>query len=116
MDEINISEHIVIELLPIIHVFLVGILALMIKDFLSSVAKGMRFCLSRTFGEGDKVKVDGEDAIIVKIGLTQTTFSIIKSNGDYVWRFVPNEMISELQLEKVIFHKEQENSDITEVR
>lgn len=116
MDEIKLSEHIVVELLPIIHVFLVAITALMMKDFLSSIAKGLRFCWFGTFKEGDKVKVDGDDAVIVKIGLTQTTFSIIKSNGDYVWRFVPNEMISELQLEKVIFHKEHENGDNKKVR
>jgi hypothetical protein len=62
--------------------------------------------MNRAFGEGDRVKIDDADAIIVKIGWTQTVFSIIKGDGDYVWRYVPNEMISILKLEKVIYDAE----------
>jgi hypothetical protein len=62
--------------------------------------------MNRAFGEGDRVKIDDSDAIIVKIGLRQTVFSIIKEDGDYVWRYVPNEMISMLKLEKVIYDAE----------
>ena len=45
--------------------------------------------------------------MIVKIGMTETVFGVTKSSGefdgDYVWRYVPNERISFLKLEKVIF-------------
>jgi hypothetical protein len=63
--------------------------------------------MNKSFQEGDKVILDGERALIVKIGLTQTVFGITKSNGewdgDYVWRYVPNERIPYLKLEKVVF-------------
>jgi len=59
MDEVKIAEHIALDIAPIIHILLVGIVALMMKDFLSSIAKGLRFCWCGTFREGDKVKVDG---------------------------------------------------------
>ena len=59
------------------------------------------------FREGDKVILDGERALIVKIGVTETVFGVTKNSGefdgDYVWRYVPNERISFLKLEKVIF-------------
>ena len=66
-----------------------------------------RFKLNKDFQEGDKVILDGERALIVKIGNSTTVFGIHKSNGDfegdYCWRYVPNERISSLKLEKVIF-------------
>jgi len=92
--------------MPIIKVLATGIVAIWIKDFITSVSKGIVFYTNRAFGEGDRVKIDDADAIIVKIGLRQTVFSIIKEDGDYVWRYVPNEMISSLKLEKVIYDAE----------
>jgi hypothetical protein len=103
MDEIQLAENLTIGMMPIVEVFLIGIVALWIKDFIASAAKGVAFYSNRAFGEGDRVKIDDADAIIVKIGLRQTVFSIIKRDGDYVWRYVPNEMISMLKLEKVIY-------------
>jgi hypothetical protein len=67
----------------------------------------MKFKFNPQFREGDKVILDGERALIVKIGMTETVFGVTKSSGefdgDYVWRYVPNERISFLKLEKVIF-------------
>jgi hypothetical protein len=48
-----------------------------------------------------KVILDGKDAIIVKIGATETVFGVYSDRG-YTWRYVPNERISSLKLEKVI--------------
>lgn len=110
IDESRLIGSLTNDMIPIVKVLMAGIIAMWVKDFLSSVAKGIAFFLNRSFGEGDKVKIDDSDAIIVKIGLTQTVFSIIKDDGDYVWRYVPNEMIHLLKLEKVIYDAESINN------
>ena len=106
IDELHLAEYLTADIMPIVKVFTVGIIAMWVKDVITSAAKGISFYMNRAFGEGDRVKIDDADAIIVKIGLTQTVFSIIKEDGDYVWRYVPNEMISLLKLEKVIYDAE----------
>ena len=53
------------------------------------------------FNEGDEVLLDGELAMIVKIGARQTVFGVYSERG-YTWRYVPNERIPYLKLEKVI--------------
>ena len=73
------------------------------------MSKGSAFSFNKQLKEGDHVLLDGERALIVKIGLTQTVFGITKSNGefdgDYVWRYVPNVRIDFLKLEKIIFDR-----------
>ena len=87
--------------------FIIALISLVVtlwfKDYATKIAKGMAFQMNKSFAEGDKVILDGEKALIVKIGLTETVFGITKENGDYHWRFVPNERIPLLKLEKVIF-------------
>jgi len=78
------------------------ILSLMIKDFVTSFVKGLAFRLNPLFSEGDAVIVDNEPAIVIKIGLRNTIFSIEKKNGSYTWLSVANERISYLKIEKVI--------------
>ena len=94
-------------MLPWIAVLMSAIIAFMLKDFVSSFSKGIKFKFNPQFREGDKVILDGERALIVKIGMTETVFGVTKSSGefdgDYVWRYVPNERISFLKLEKLIF-------------
>jgi|TARA_B110000438_G_C15383579_1_gene465855 hypothetical protein len=94
-------------MLPWIAVLMSAIIAFMLKDFVSSFSKGIKFKFNPSFREGDKVILDGERALIVKIGMTETVFGVTKSSGefdgDYVWRYVPNERISFLKLEKLIF-------------
>ena len=86
---------------------MIVIIGFMIKDFATKLSKGIAFSMNKQFQEGDKVLIDGERALIVKIGLTQSVFGISKSNGefdgDYVWRYVPNEKIENLKIEKIIF-------------
>ena len=57
--------------------------------------------INKAFNEGDEVLIDGKKAIIVKIGITQTVFGIYTTSG-YTWRYVPNERISWIKLEKII--------------
>ena len=101
------AQQITEFLMPFIGMLVMIIIAMMIKDWAMKVAKGMAFAFNKSFSEGDKVILDGERALIVKIGMTQTVFGITKKggewDGDYVWRYVPNEKISGLKLEKVIF-------------
>ena len=47
------------------------------------------------------VILDGNEALIVKIGLSETVFGVYSDKG-YTWRYVPNERIPMLKLEKVI--------------
>ena len=94
-------------LLPYIGMVMIVIFGFMIKDFATKMSKGIAFSMNKQFQEGDHVLIDGERALIVKIGFTQTVFGVTKSNGefdgDYVWRYVPNERIDYLKLEKIIF-------------
>ena len=94
-------------LLPYIGMVMIVIFGFMLKDYATKWAKGIAFSLNKQFQEGDHVLIDGERALIVKIGFTQTVFGVTKSGGDfdtdYVWRYVPNERIDFLKLEKIIF-------------
>ena len=104
---IELSNQLSELITPFIVALLMLVMSLWFKDFATKIAKGVTFSMNKSFQEGDKVILDGERALIVKIGLTQTVFGITKSNGewdgDYVWRYVPNERIPYLKLEKVVF-------------
>ena len=104
---IELSNQLSELITPFIVALLMLVISLWFKDFATKIAKGVTFSMNKSFQEGDKVILDGERALIVKIGLTQTVFGITKSNGewdgDYVWRYVPNERIPYLKLEKVVF-------------
>ena len=94
-------------LLPYIGMVMIVIIGFMIKDFATKLSKGIAFSMNKQFKEGDHVLLDDERALIVKIGLTQTVFGIQKTHGefdgDYIWRYVPNERIDFLKLEKIVF-------------
>lgn len=93
------------ELAEVLAPFAIALIALvatmMFKDFATSLAKGLKFKMNRAFNEGDKVILDGSDAVIVKIGISETVFGVYSDRG-YTWRYVPNERIAFLKLEKVI--------------
>tara|TARA_B110000902_G_C14223503_1_gene556087 strand:+ start:146 stop:550 length:405 start_codon:yes stop_codon:yes gene_type:complete len=107
---LEVSNDLTQLIMPLISVLVSGIIALSIKDYITKFAKGLAFQMNKSFSEGDKVILDKEVALIVKIGMTQTVFGITKPNGDYTWRYVPNERIPSLRLEKVIFHTIGENN------
>ena len=88
-------------LLPWIAVLVSLVVAIWVKDFATALAKGLRFKFDPAFNEGEEVLLDGELAMIVKIGARQTVFGVYSHRG-YTWRYVPNERIPYLKLEKVI--------------
>ena len=88
-------------LLPWIAVLISLIVAIWFKDFATGLAKGLKFKYDPAFKEGDEVILDGQTAMIVKIGVSQTVFGIYSDKG-YTWRYVPNERIPFLKLEKVV--------------
>ena len=88
-------------LVPWIAILLSIIIALWLKDFAQNFMVGLKFRMNGAFNEGDKVLLDGKDAIVVKIGLRDTVFGVYSDRG-YTWRYVPNVRIPLLKLEKVI--------------
>jgi hypothetical protein len=96
-------------IMPYIGMVLIVVFGFMFKDFATKLSKGIAFSLNKQFQEGDHVLLDGERALIVKIGISQTVFGVTKVggelDGDYVWRYVPNELIDYLKLEKIIFDR-----------
>jgi|SRR6056297_641900 len=89
---------------PYIGMLIGLIISLMIKDYATSFIKGVAFRLNPLFTVGDSVIVDGEPAIIVKVGIRDTIFSIEKAGGQTTWLSIPNERIAYLKIEKVIRH------------
>ena len=88
-------------LMPFISALVLLVITLWFKDFATGIAKGLKFKMNKAFNEGDSVILDGADALIVKIGLSETVFGVYSEKG-YTWRYVPNERIPMLKLEKVI--------------
>ena len=88
-------------LMPWIAVLVSIIMALLVKDWATSFAKGLKFKMNRDFNPGDIVLLDSEEAVIITIGLTKTVFEKVNKRG-LVWRYVPNERLAFLKLEKVI--------------
>jgi len=88
-------------LMPWITVLISLIVAVWLKDYATSIAKGLKFKMNPAFNEGDEVLLDGEPAMIVKIGTVETVFGVYSDRG-YTWRYVPNERIPYIKLEKVI--------------
>ena len=87
--------------MPFISALVLLVITLWFKDFATGIAKGLKFKMNKSFNEGDTVILDGQDALIVKIGLSETVFGVYSEKG-YTWRYVPNERIPTLKLEKVI--------------
>jgi hypothetical protein len=87
--------------LPWIGILISAIVAIMFKDWATSLAKGLQFKWNPAFNEGDTIILDGQEGMIVKIGARETVFSVYSDNG-LIWRYVPNERIVFLKLEKVM--------------
>ena len=88
-------------LVPWIAILFSIMIAFWLKDFAQNFSVGLKFRMNRAFTEGDKVLLDGKDAIIVKIGIRDTVFGVYSDKG-YTWRYVPNIKIPNLKLEKII--------------
>ena len=95
--EMNIEEY-YIE----ISIFIASVLGgLALKDYSVSFIKGLKFKLNSQFNEGDKVLLDGEQAMIIKIGMGTTVFGVYSKDG-YTWRYISNTKIESLKLEKIV--------------
>ena len=88
-------------LMPWVTILVSIIMAMMIKDWATSLAKGIKIKLNTAFNPGDIVILDDEEAVIIAIGITKTVFEKVDERG-IVWRYVPNERLAFLKLEKVV--------------
>lgn len=96
---------------PLIAGLLALTITLMIKDLATSLVKGIYFKYDNTFNEGDRVIIDDENAVITHIGFLTTRFAIPKTDGKMVWRYVANQQLFELKIEKVVWDKEDFSKD-----
>jgi len=71
------------------------------KDFTTNLIQGMKFKMNSSFNEGDAVVLNDENAIIVKIGWGESVFGVYSKKG-YTWRFVQNDRLHLLKLEKIV--------------
>lgn len=77
--------------------WIIFVFGLITKDILTSFVYGIMFYLDPQFVEGDVVYIDGEKAIIQKIGLTVSIFKNIENSR---WLYIKNEKIRYHKLEK----------------
>ena len=97
MPPIELSQYYV-EFIGFLLTLIVG---LSVRAAATSFVKGAKFRFNPAFKEGDKVILDGNPALIVKIGLSETVFGVYGDEG-YTWRYVPNTRIEFLKLEKIV--------------
>ena len=97
----DLSLDITNFIMPWIAILVSLIVAFWLKDFVTQFMTGLKFKLDPAFNEGDNVLLEGEDAMIVKIGARQTVFGVYSDRG-YTWRYISNSKIYSLKLEKVI--------------
>ena len=102
MTVTELSTHLTVLFLPVMAVVMTVLFGMALKDMAAAIAKGMAFRFAGTFKEGDVVFLDGERAIIVKIGILQSTFGITKPDGTYCWRYINNTRMDYLKLEKIL--------------
>ena len=86
-----------------ISILLSIVVTLAIKEWATSLVKGLRFKYNSDFTHGQKVYLDDKQAVIISIGMRTTIFQT-KTGDEYRWRYVPNEKISNLKLERVTFY------------
>ena len=102
MDPVNSASLELTEyLVPWIALLISLVVTMWIKDWVTAFVKGMQFRRNPAFQESDHVILDGQPAVIVKIGIQETVFGVYSDAG-YVWRYVPNTKIENLKLEKII--------------
>ena len=107
----QVIEQITSNITPFISGAIALVISLWIKDSAGRLARGVSFKFNRQFNEGDEVIIDSERAIIIKIGMLNTVFGFYRSskNSEHVchyWRFVPNERIAYLRIEKIVSEKD----------
>lgn len=102
MSELTLlSTNLTDIMLPWVALLVSVVIAIWIKDFATNFAKGLAFKRKPGFEPGDRVYLDGEEALIISIGIQETVFEI-KRNGLTLWRYVPNTHTDSVRLEKII--------------
>lgn len=102
MTVTELSNHLTVLFLPVIAVVMTVLFGMAIKDAGAAIAKGLMFRFNGIFKEGDIVFLDGERAIIVKLGIMRSVFGITKEDGTYCWRYISNLRMDHLKLEKIL--------------
>ena len=97
----DLSLDITNFIMPWIAILVSLIAAFWLKDFVQQFLIGLKFKMNPAFNEGDEVLLEGEDAMIVKIGARETVFGVYSDRG-YTWRYIQNARIPFLKLEKVV--------------
>ena len=111
----NLSIEFSQLILPYIGIMISIVFFLWFKDFAIGISKGLKFKIDPHFQEGDEVWLEDEPAVILKIGMTQTIFGIVNGRG-YIWRFIDNERIFEMKLEKMVSDKIHFDTDTEQSR
>ena len=93
MTVTELSNSLSVMFIPILGVVMTVLFGMALKDGANAIAKGLMFRFQNVFSEGDIVFLNGERAIIVKIGIMQSVFGITKPDGTYVWRYINNTTI-----------------------
>ena len=80
-------------------IFIAGIIALLAKDVMTNLVKGIMIFYGHDFDNDDVIYISGRQARIVRVGVTSTTFYM----GDRKTKMVvPNEQLKELTIEKTL--------------
>jgi hypothetical protein len=101
MELTELSMNLTDMLLPWATVLISIVVTIWFKDFATNIAKGLSFKRKPGFEPGDKVYIDGEEALIISIGIQETVFEM-QRDGKTVWRYVPNTRTEYIKLEKII--------------
>jgi small-conductance mechanosensitive channel len=80
-------------------IFAVGVVALLVKDVMINLVKGILIFYGHDFDNDDIIYISGRQARIVRVGVTSTTFYMSDRKTKMV---VPNEQLKELTIEKTL--------------
>jgi len=88
-------------MINLIEITIALIIGMAVRDIANNFVQGFLFYLNRNFKPGHQVYIDGEKAVIISCGIRQTIFRIDNGRGQ-TWRYVYNDKIKNLKLEKVV--------------
>lgn len=100
-DLSNLTIELTDVILPWIAILISVVITMWFKDIANNIAKGLSFKMKPGFEPGDRVFLDGEEAVIISIGIRETIFEFQRECGK-CWRYVPNSRTEYLKLEKIV--------------
>lgn len=96
-----IEQFLTPETFNLLEFVAIMVLGFWVKDLATNFVAGFSFWMNRAFNVGDTVYIDSQKAIIVRIGIRQTIFQIEDDRG-ITWRYVWNDRIKNLKMEKIV--------------